>query len=150
MTSPPLPLTFPSPIICSNETTIMIPLAQIRQSDGCGSVSNNEIFNLHLGSGAGPCVSIPCFLQDTSHIYWFHPPKQLAMKKQKILKKDQTPIIFLWIKEFWFQKFLTKIISTNSCVHQLITHWHGYITDLELLIIYMLLKVCCRQTMDKK
>ena len=33
-----------------------------------------KIFNLHLGSGASPWVSIPCLLQDTSHIYWFHPP----------------------------------------------------------------------------
>ena len=34
-------------------------LVQIRQSNKCGSVSNDEIFNLHLGSGAGPWVSIP-------------------------------------------------------------------------------------------
>ena len=38
---------------------------------------------LHLGSGAGPCVSIPCLLQDTSRIYWLHPPRQLTRKKKK-------------------------------------------------------------------
>ena len=29
-------------------------LAQMRQSNKCGSVRNDQIFNLHLGSGAGP------------------------------------------------------------------------------------------------
>ena len=29
-------------------------LVQMRQSGKCGSVRNGEIFNLHLGSGAGP------------------------------------------------------------------------------------------------
>ena len=38
----------------------MVFLVQIRQSNKCGSVRNDEIINLHLGSGAGPCVSIPC------------------------------------------------------------------------------------------
>ena len=37
--------------------------------NGCGSVRNDDIFNLHLGSGAGHRVIIPCLLQDTSHIY---------------------------------------------------------------------------------
>ena len=41
----------------------------MRRSNKCGSVRNDEIINLHLGSGAGPRVSIPCLLQDTSHIY---------------------------------------------------------------------------------
>ena len=35
---------------------------QMRQSDKCGSVRNDEILNLHLGSGAGLWVSIPCLL----------------------------------------------------------------------------------------
>ena len=47
-------------------------LVQMRQSDKYESVRNDEIFNLHLGSHGGPPVSIPCLLQDTSHIYWFH------------------------------------------------------------------------------
>ena len=29
-------------------------LVQVRQSNKCGSVRNDEIFNLHLGSGVGP------------------------------------------------------------------------------------------------
>ena len=28
----------------------------MRQSNKCESVRKDEIFNLHLGSGAGPCV----------------------------------------------------------------------------------------------
>ena len=43
-------------------------LVQMKQSNKCGSVRNNEIFNLHLGSGTGPWVSIPCLLKDTSHL----------------------------------------------------------------------------------
>ena len=61
------PLSFPSLIICSNNTMIMISLTRMRQSNGCGSVRNDEIFNLHLGSGAGHLIRIPCLLQDTSH-----------------------------------------------------------------------------------
>ena len=33
-------------------------LVQMRQSNKCESVRKDEIFNLHLGSGAGPWVSI--------------------------------------------------------------------------------------------
>ena len=42
------------PIICCNNTMIMISLTQMRQSNGCGSARDDDIFNLHLGSGAGP------------------------------------------------------------------------------------------------
>ena len=35
-------------------------LAQMGQSNKCGSVRNDKIFNLLSGSGAGTCVSIPC------------------------------------------------------------------------------------------
>ena len=65
-------------------------LVQMRQSNKSGSVRNDEISNLHLGSGAGPWVSIPCLLQGTSHIYGFHPPKQLTSKKQRTQKWDST------------------------------------------------------------
>ena len=41
----------------------------MRQSDKCVSVRNDDIFNLHLGSSGGPCVSMPCLLQDTSLIF---------------------------------------------------------------------------------
>ena len=87
--------TFPHlshpPIIHNNNTIDAEFLAQMRQSNKCGSVSNDEIFNLHLGSGASPWVSIPCLVQDTSHIYWFHPPKQLSRKKQGTQKWDSSP-----------------------------------------------------------
>ena len=79
------------PIIHNNNTMDREFLVQMRQSNKCGSVRNDEIFNSHLGSGAAPWVSIPCFLQDTSHIYWFHPPKQLTRKKQRTKKWDSTP-----------------------------------------------------------
>ena len=64
---PPPPQSSHPPIICSNNAMIMISLAQMRHSNGCGSVRNDEIYNLHLGYGAGPLVRIPCSLQDTSH-----------------------------------------------------------------------------------
>ena len=56
------------PIIHNNNTMDTEFLVQMRQSNKRGSV-RNEIFNLHLGSGAGPWISIPCLLQDTSHIF---------------------------------------------------------------------------------
>ena len=66
------------PIICNNNTIDIEFLVQMRQSDKCGSVRNDDIFSLNLGSAAGPWVSIPGLLQDTSHIYWYHPSKQLT------------------------------------------------------------------------
>ena len=56
-------------IIYSNNTMDTEFLVQLRISNKCGSVRKDEIFNLHLGSGVGPLVSIPCLLQDTTHIY---------------------------------------------------------------------------------
>ena len=58
-------------------------LVQMRQSDKCGRVRNDQKLNLHLESSAGPWVSIPCLLQDTSHISWFYLPKQSTRKKIK-------------------------------------------------------------------
>ena len=87
----PTPHLSHPPIIQHNNTMDTEFLVQMRQSNKYGSVRENEIFNLHLGSGAGPWVSIPCLLQDTSHIYWFHPPKQLTRKKQRTQKWDSTP-----------------------------------------------------------
>ena len=46
--------TFLSPIIHNKNTMIMISLAQMRQSNGYGSIRNDDTFNLHFGSGAGP------------------------------------------------------------------------------------------------
>ena len=74
------------PIIHNNNTMDTEFLVQMRECNKCGSIRNDEIFNLHLGSGLGPWVSIPCLLQDTSHIYWFHPPKQLTRKNQRTQK----------------------------------------------------------------
>ena len=58
-------------------------LVQMRQSNQCGSVRNDEIINLHLGPGAGPCASTPCLLQDTIEIYGFHLPKTINQEKTK-------------------------------------------------------------------
>ena len=44
----------PSPIVYNDKTMNIEFLVQMRQSNKCGSVRNDEIFNLHLGSGAGP------------------------------------------------------------------------------------------------
>ena len=90
-THPPVPL--PTPWCKSNTPYLIHPiiisytyimgkklLVQMRQSNKCGNVKNDEIPNLHLGSGVGPWVSIPCLLQDPSLIYWFHPPKELTRK----------------------------------------------------------------------
>ena len=91
MNQPPPP-PIPSPIIHNNNTMDTEFLVQRRQSNKCGSIRKDEIFNLHLGSGGGPWVSIPWLLQDTSNIYWFHPPKQLTKKKkQRTQKWDSTP-----------------------------------------------------------
>ena len=57
-----------------------------RQYDECGSVRNDEILNLHLGSGAGPWISTLCLLQYSSHIHWLHLPKQSPRTRQKNLK----------------------------------------------------------------
>ena len=83
------PHTSHPPITWSN--MFMISLVQMRQCNECRSLRNDIIFNLYLGSGAGPWVSIPCLLQDTNHIHWLYPPKILFKKKQKNLKKDRTP-----------------------------------------------------------
>ena len=62
-------------------------LVQMKQSNKCGRVRNDEIFNLHLAFGAGPRVRIPCLLQRNSHhIYWFHLLKQVTRKKQRTQK----------------------------------------------------------------
>ena len=81
------------PIICNNNAMGIEFLAQLRQSSKCESVRNDEIFNLHLGCGVGPRVSIPCLLQETSHIYWFHPPKQFTRKSKEPIKKTQLPYV---------------------------------------------------------
>ena len=90
MNQPPSHLSHP-PIIHTNNTMDTEFLVQMRQSSQCGSVRNDEIFTLHLGSGAGPWLSITCLLQDSSHIYWFHLPKQLTRKKQTTQKWDSNP-----------------------------------------------------------
>ena len=40
------------PIICNSNVMDIEFLVRMRQSDKCGSVRNDDIFNLHLGSGA--------------------------------------------------------------------------------------------------
>ena len=70
-------------IIHNNNTMDTEFLRGMRQSNKCGSVMNDEIFNFHLGSGMDPWVSITCLLQDTSHIYWFHPPTQLTRRSKE-------------------------------------------------------------------
>ena len=59
---------YPISIICNSNTMDMEFLVKITQPNKCWSVRNDEIFNLHLGSGAGTWSSIPCLLQDAGHI----------------------------------------------------------------------------------
>ena len=88
-TTPHLSIPAPPPLIIHNNNTIDTKfLVQMRQSNKYGSIRNDEIFNLHLGPGVSPWASIPCLLQDTSHNYWSHPPKQLTRKKQRTQKWD--------------------------------------------------------------
>ena len=54
-------------IIHNNNTVDTEFVIQMRESNKCESV-NDQMFKLHLASGVGPWVSIPCLLQDTSHI----------------------------------------------------------------------------------
>ena len=77
-------------IIHNNNTMDTEFLEQMRQSNKCGSVRNDQILNWNLGSGVGPWVSISCLLQDTTRIYWFHLPKQLTRKKEINQKRDST------------------------------------------------------------
>ena len=85
------PQTSQPPIICSNSTMIMRSLAQMKQSIEYGSVRNDDIFNLLLGSGAGHWVSIPCLLQDTSYIHWLLRPNNYHWRNKILEKKNQTP-----------------------------------------------------------
>ena len=85
------PQTSQPPIICSNSTMIMRSLAQMKQSIGYGSVRNDDIFNLLLGSCAGHWVSIPCLLQDTSYIHWLLRPNNYHWRNKILEKKNQTP-----------------------------------------------------------
>ena len=48
----PPPPPIPSTSICNDNTMDMAFLVKLRQSNKCGSVRNDEIINLHLGSGA--------------------------------------------------------------------------------------------------
>ena len=50
---PPPPPTYPIPpsFTITMDTEFLV---QMRQSNKCGSIRNDEIFNLHLGSDAGP------------------------------------------------------------------------------------------------
>ena len=89
---PPPHLSHASPLIYSNKAMDKEFLVQMRQSSKCESVRKDEIFNLHLGSGAGPWGRIPCLVQESSPIYWFHPPKQVAWKKKEPRNEIQLPI----------------------------------------------------------
>ena len=81
---PPIPLLpSPHPTIVHNNTTMDKKfLIEIMQSNKYWSVRNDEILNLHLGSGAGCWISISTLLQDNSHIYLLSPPKKLTRKKK--------------------------------------------------------------------
>ena len=80
-----------APIVHNNNTMDTKFMVEMRQSNKCGGVMTDEIFNLPLASGADTWISIPCLLHDTSNIYWFQPPTHLRRKKQRTTKWDSTP-----------------------------------------------------------
>ena len=120
---PPPHLSHP-PIIHNNNTLDTEFLVQMRQSNKCRSVRNDEIFNLHLGSSVGPWVSIPCLLQGTSHIYWFHLPKQIARKRNKEpsneIQLPTNPIVLPWSR---YTKSRAKLACMVFCIYIFNTHF---------------------------
>ena len=86
--------TFAYPHHLRNNIMVIISLAKMRQSNGCGSVRNDEIFNWHLGSTSSTWVSIAWLQQDTSNIFssidCICPNNQLRRNKTS-WKNDQTP-----------------------------------------------------------
>ena len=67
---PPIPWYEPTnhpttyPIIHNNNTMDTEFLGTNETINKCGSVRNDEMFNLHLGSGVGPWVSITSHIND--------------------------------------------------------------------------------------
>ena len=70
----------------------------MRQSNKYGSVTNDEI---HLGFGVSPWVSITCLLRDTSHIYWFHPPKQFLKEPPNWISHKSTKVDRIRLRRAW-------------------------------------------------
>ena len=69
---------------------IMISLAQTKESDECGSVKNDEILHLHLGSVGGLWVSIPCLFQNTGHTHWSLCPINQPTSDKKFWKRSNS------------------------------------------------------------
>ena len=63
-------------------------LVQMKQPSKCGSVSNNEIFNLHLESGEDPWAASPvsCKAPTTfiNSIFWSSQPEESKESKNEI------------------------------------------------------------------
>ena len=118
-------LPIPSPIVCNNTMDKKF-LLRLEQSNICGSVTTNKVFNWPLGSGASPLVSVAYFLQDTSYIHWFNLPKQSPRNKQRIQKKKSTPSKFYqtafayihrmqsW-KRYTSHRVLREVVTRSTC-----------------------------------
>ena len=78
MNQPPPTYSIPPSFIITIQWTQF--LVQMRQSNKCGKVRNDEI-STYTWDLVRALESASRFLQDTSHIYWFHLPKQLTRKK---------------------------------------------------------------------
>ena len=72
------PPTYPIPQSLYNDTMNMTFMVEMIQSSKCESLTNDEIINLHLGSTAGPRVSIP-----------WHQPHLLIPSSQTINQEKQ-------------------------------------------------------------
>ena len=93
-------------------------LVQMRQSNKCGSVRNDEIFNLHLGSGAGPSVAITAAAEKTLGIKL----KQKPCVNKKIILKCQAATRFIKIQKTndkpLYEKKQINRKNTRSCKYR--------------------------------
>ena len=80
----------------NNNATDIAFVVHMWQSNKCGDVRNDEIINLQLWSCVDSWVSLPYLLEDTSLIYWFHPPKQSTRKKQNSEMTSNSQKIILY------------------------------------------------------
>ena len=94
--------TFPHlshpPTICNNNTVDIEFLVQMRQSDKCGRARGDDIFNLHLGSGAAEIFGKRLFCRPLFLIL-FSPvfPFTLFLKYFKVIVCQQPQNRSLWI-----------------------------------------------------
>ena len=82
----------PPPSICNDDTMDMAFLVKLAQSNKCGSVRNDEIINLHLGSGAGLKSASPASCKTpATFIDSIRPNNQPGKKNKESRNEIQLP-----------------------------------------------------------